>query len=165
MKSQNSIHNKSSGFSLVEVTISIAIAGIMAAIGIAAFGNITKGAKISIAQNVIETLNDATKQFGHAQYKIVSAGENTDSTDEVQILRTLQWKDPSIEFGTAGPFMKTDWIPASSNSTDDYRAVWAGSYWKLVQPGVAGAGLKIDFEAKDVGTTVNLGADFEPVKF
>ncbi len=165
MKTPDATHRKFSGFSLVEVTISISIAGIMAAIAIAAFGNITKGAKISIAQNVVESLNDATKQFGHAQYKIVSTEENTDSTDEIQILRTLQWKDPSIEFGTPGPFMKTDWIPAASNSTEDYRAVWAGSFWKLVQPGTSGAGLKIDFQASDVGVQVDLGDDFEPVKF
>jgi prepilin-type N-terminal cleavage/methylation domain-containing protein len=165
MKSPTQFDKRPSGFSLVEVTITIAIAGVMAGIAISAFGNITKSAKISVAQNVVETLNDATKQFGHAQYKIVSAAENTDSTDEVQILHTLQWKDPSIEFGTGGPFMKTEWIPLTSNSNEDYRAVWAGSYWKLVQPGETGAGLKINFEGTDLGVHVDLGANFEPVNF
>lgn len=157
--------SKLHAFSLVEVIVMVAVVGILSGIAIGSVGKITKASKETVAQNLVETLNNATKEFGHAQYVLVSDGENTNSTDEVDILRTLQWKDPGIELGIAGPFMRGDWIPASSSSNDDYRAVWAGSFWKLARPGEAGAGLKVDFEAKDLGTTFNHPSDFTPVKF
>jgi type II secretory pathway pseudopilin PulG len=151
-----------SGFSLVEVVIMVAIMGIMAALGVVAFGKVTKASRQTIAQNLVETLNNATKEFGHAQYPLVSDEENTDVDDELHILRTLQWKDPSIELGVAGPFMRGDWIPGTSSSTDDYRAVWSGSFWRVARPGEAGSGLKIDFEATDVGIYYVHDTDFTP---
>lgn len=143
----------------------VAVIGILSSIAISSVGKITKASKETVAQNLVETLNNATKEFGHAQYKIISNGENGDSVDEVQILQTLQWIDPGIEIGIAGPFMRRDWIPATSESDDDYRAVWAGSFWKLARPGEAGKGLKVNFEAADLGTTFIHPDDFSPVTF
>ncbi|MDF1755859.1 MAG: prepilin-type N-terminal cleavage/methylation domain-containing protein [Verrucomicrobiales bacterium] len=158
---KNTRNRQNSGFSLVEVIITVAVLGIMSAIAISAYQNVTKSSRITVAQNLVETLNNATKEFGHAQYELLSSG-NTDSTDEVHILKTLQWKDPGIELGVAGPFMRQDWSPATSDDTDDYRAVWSGSYWRLIEPGETGAGLKVDFNANDVGIPVVHDDDFTP---
>ncbi|MDF1812550.1 MAG: type II secretion system protein [Verrucomicrobiales bacterium] len=156
----------SNGFSLVEVIVMITVVGILSAIAVSQVGKITDASKKTVAQNLVETLNNATKEFGHAQYKLVSNGENEDATDEMQILRTLQWKDPDIELGVAGPFMRGDWSPSTSSNTDDYRIVWAGSFWKLAVPGAAGSGIKVNFEAADLGQTYyTYPDDFTPAKF
>lgn len=165
MKSSAAESKNRQGFSLVEVIVMIAVIGVLSAVAVSSVGRVTEASKKTVAQNLVETLNNATKEFGHAQYKLISNGENSDSTDEVQILRTLQWKDPGIELGVAGPFMRGDWIPATSDSTEDYRCVWAGSYWKLARPGEAGSGLKVNFEASDLGTKYTHPDDFTPVRF
>lgn len=152
------------GFSLLEAVVMVAVIGILASISVKSVGKITKASKETVAQNLVETLNNATKEFGHAQYKIVSNGEDNSSDDEVAILRTLQWKDPSIELGVAGPFMR-NYVPAPSSSSDDYRVVWAGSFWKMARPGESGHGLKVNFEATDLANTYTHPSDFSPVKF
>lgn len=162
----SSLNNrKTGGFSLVEVIVTIAVMGILSALGMAAYGNITKASKETIAQNLVETLNNATKEFGHAQYSLLSDGENASADDEQHILQTLQWQDPSIELGVAGPFMRPNWIPTTSDSDEEYRAVWAGSFWKLARPGESGVGLQINFQATDVGVSFTHGSDFSPYTY
>jgi len=151
------------GFSLVEVIIVVAIIGVLSGIGLTVVGKVTDASRRTIAANLTETLNNATKEFDHAQYSIVSSGENGDALDELHILQTLQWRDPGITIGVAGPFMRTDWNPATSDNTEDYRIVWAGTFWKLVEPGNSGVGLKVNFEVSDVGVEFTPGADWEPV--
>ena len=163
MKLRHNTTQSTEGFSLVELIVIVAIVGVLSSLAIPMIGKVTDASKESIAQNLVETLNNATKEFGHAQYPILTNGENNDSDDEELILHTLQWKDPGIPFGIAGPFMKLDWIPATSNVTSDYRIVWSGSYWKLVKPGEAGAGLKVNFDAGDTGVNFSHEADFLPI--
>lgn len=153
----------SAAFSLVEIVVVVAVLGILTGIGVMSFKRVTETSREVVASNVVETLNNATKEFGHAQYNLSSAGENDNADDEVHLLQTLQWRDPSITYGVAGPFMRQDWIPATSDLTSDYRAVWTGGFWKLAIPGQEGAGLKIDFDAADVGTLVTFDSDWQPV--
>jgi len=150
------------GFSMVEILVVVAIIGILSSLSVMTVKNVTEASKDTIAQNLVETLNNAVKEFGHAQYELVNLGENTDSNDEKLILETLQWKDPGIELGVAGPFMRPDWKPTASNDTDDYRLVWSGSYWKMVKPGIAGAGLRVDFQTSDIGAEFSPEAGWTP---
>ncbi|MCG8599840.1 MAG: prepilin-type N-terminal cleavage/methylation domain-containing protein [Verrucomicrobiales bacterium] len=154
-----------SGFSLVEVMITVAVIGILAAIAIPNIGNVVEGSKRGVAQNVVETLNKATRQFGHSQWDLRSTPIPSSAGDEMLMLRTLQWRDPdnSGELNPKGPFMKNDWNPARSTSDDDYRAEWTGASWRLIEPGEAGAGLKIVFDGSDLGTIYTHSPGFEPV--
>lgn len=152
-------------FSLVEAVTTIAIIGILASIAIPTIGKVKEGSRRGVAGNVIESLNKATKQFGHSQYDLRVTGNPATGGDELLILRTLQWRDPnpSGELNVPGPFMRTDWNPATSTSSADYRAEWTGSAWRLLEPGTAGAGLKINFEGSDLGQPYTHAADFQPI--
>ncbi len=152
-----------SGFSLVEVVVSIAVMGVIASVAVVAIGRVTTASREAVAQNVVAKLNNATKEFGHAQWELYSGVEDNSADDERHLLQTLQWQDPSIEIGVAGPFMRTDWIPQSSDQPDDYRIIWTGSYWRLAVPGENGVGLKVDFESRDMATHYIHPDDFQPV--
>lgn len=154
-----------SAFSLVEVVITVAIIGILAAIALPSMSNILDGSRRGVAGNVIETLNKATRNFGHSNWDLRNAPVPASGGDELLILRTLQWKNPnpSGELNVSGPFMKTDWNPATSTSSQDYRAEWTGSSWRLLEPGTAGAGLKIVFDGSDLGTIYVHPPGFAPV--
>lgn len=154
-----------SAFSLVEAIITIAIIGILASIGIPAIGNVVEGSRRGVAENVVQTLNKATREFSHSQYDLRTTPVASSAGDEKLMLRTLQWRDPDLsgELNPKGPFMKTDWNPDGSTSSEDYRAEWTGSTWRLREPGEAGAGLKIIFDGSDLGTPYVHSGDFTPI--
>jgi len=157
--------SKASAFSLVEVLATVAAIGIISAIAIPSVGRIVEGSRRGVAENLVQTLNKATRQFGHSQWDLRSAPVPASGGDELLLLRTLQWRDtrPNSELNAPGPFMKTDWNPTTSTSADDYRAEWTGSSWRLLEPGTTGAGLKIVFDGSDLGTPYVHGNGFTPV--
>lgn len=152
-------------FSMVEALTTIAIIGILAAIAIPSIGTVTEGSRRGVATNVLETLNKATKEFSHSQYDLRVTPNPATGGDELLILRTLQWRDPnpSGELNVPGPFMRTNWNPTPSTSDQDYRVEWTGSSWRLLQPGTAGAGLKIAFDGSDLGDSYIHAPDFQPI--
>lgn len=162
---QSDHHQRSSAFSLVEMVSTIAVIGILTAIAVPSIGKIIGGSRKGVAENVVQTLNKATRQFGHSQWDLRTTANAASGGDELLLLRTLQWRDPnpSGELNPSGPFMKPDWNPTTSTSSEDYRAEWTGSSWRLVEPGAAGAGLKIIFDGTDLGTPYVHGAGFTPV--
>jgi type II secretory pathway pseudopilin PulG len=143
----------------------IAVIGILAAISIPALGRVLLGSRRGVAMNVVETLNQATRNFGHCQWDLRATPNPSTGADELLILRTLQWRDPnpSGELNNVGPFMRNDWNPAISSNSADYRAEWTGSSWRLLEAGSSGAGLKILFDGADFGTVYIHPPGFEPV--
>jgi len=158
---------RSAGFSMVEALIVIAIIGILSALAVPQMGGILNGSKRSVSQNLLDSLNKATREFSHAYWSLRTTPDPATGSDELAILRTLQWRESDTAAGgelhAKGPFMRPDWSPLTSASTTDYRLVWSGSSWRLVEPNQTGAGLKIDFNASDVGTTYTYPANYKPV--
>ena len=152
-------------FSLVEMLVVIAIIGILSAIAVPNVGKVLEGSRRGVAENVVQTLNKATREFGHSQWDLRANAVPASGVDELLLLRTLQWRDPSStsELNPPGPFMRTDWNPTTSTSDQDYRVEWTGSSWALREPGESGAGLKIAFDGKDLGTPYVHAAGFTPV--
>ncbi|MEM6916861.1 MAG: prepilin-type N-terminal cleavage/methylation domain-containing protein [Verrucomicrobiota bacterium] len=153
------------GFSLVELVITIAVIGILSAIAIPSIGNVVEGSRRGVAENVVQTLNKATREFSHSQYDLRTTPVAASGGDEMLILRTLQWRDPdtSGELNPKGPFMKTDWNPTTSTDSSHYRAEWTGSTWRLLEPDTTGAGLRIIFDGSDLGTPYVHDASFTPI--
>lgn len=160
---KRSVHHNS-GISLVEMIITIAVIGILSALVVPTIGNVVEGSRRGVAENVMQTLNKATRKFGHSQWDLRSTPIATSGGDEMLILRTLQWRDPDLsgELNPKGPFMRNDWNPVTSTSDSDYRVEWTGSTWRLLEPGTAGAGLKIDFDGSDLGTPYVHDPAFSP---
>lgn len=152
-------------FSLVEVIATVAVIGLLSAIAIPSVGRVVEGSRRGVAENIIQTLNKATRQFGHSQWDLRTTAASGSGADELLLLRTLQWRDTrsNAELNPPGPFMKPDWNPSTSTSKEDYRAEWIGSSWCLREPGTPGAGLKIVFDGSDLGTPYVHDSSFTPV--
>ena len=139
------------GFSLTEVIVVVAVIGIIAMIAIPRFANLTPSAKAVIATNAMETLNTAVHRFNMSNYELLFNAVAPSGQDEMLILRTIQYRNPDNP-KPGSPYMRNDWNPAISSSSDDYRLMWTGSLYKMVPPGEVGTGLKVMFDASDLGT-------------
>ncbi len=143
----------------------IAIIGLLSAIAVPNVGKVLEGSRRGVAESVVQTLNKATREFGHSQWDLRQSAVPASGGDELLLLRTLQWRDTRVtsELNPPGPFMRTDWNPATSTSDQDYRAEWTGSSWALREPDEPGAGLKIIFDGTDLGTPYVHAPGFIPV--
>jgi len=154
------------GFSLVEMTVTIAVLGIISAIAISSIGNIVGKSRDTVAGNVLESLNKATREYSHSHGDLIYEAFPTVEADELIVLRSLQFKAPSdstgqYELNPKGPFMRPDWQPTTSKDSKDYRITWTGSAWKLLKPSDTGGGLKLVFDGTDLGVPVVFPAGFE----
>ena len=145
------------GFSLAELVVVIAIIGVLAGVTIYGYQNMKDSTQRTVARNSLETINQAIHRFNEANYEIYYSGPP--GITEMQILRTLQYRNPSNP-ATGSPYVRSDWNPAISSATTDYRLVWTGTLYKLVEPGTAGKGLKIDFTGSDLGVPYDFPPNF-----
>lgn len=153
-----------SGISLMEMLTVVAVIGILSAVSIPVFERFYETSQRTIAENVLEVLNDGVNSYlqmeGTNIQNVPASSESYD--EELDVLRALQWVDESEPFA-GGPYVRADYDPAGSNSADDYRAIWNGSYFELAEPGTEGAGIKIRLDGSDYGKTVTFGDGFVPL--
>lgn len=139
------------GFSLTEVLTVIGVIGVLAAVAIPSMTGVFGPSKSAIARNLLETLNGAVHRFNQTNYELLYTGISVSGNDEILILRTMQYRNPNNP-AIGSPYMRNDWNPAISASTEDYRLMWMGNLYRLLEPGQSGTGLKVNFDASDLGT-------------
>lgn len=155
-----------SGISLVEMIVTITVVGILAAAAVGVYDRVLETSQATIAQNHVETLNKAVKKYIQLKDSGIRdvPGNSTSSLEEYDILRALQWAHPNTTLRDSGaPYMRPDYDPGLSSSTDEYRAVWNGHFFELKRPGEAGAGIHIVFDGSDLGKTVVFPNNFTPL--
>ena len=135
---------------MAETLTVIAIIGVLAAIAIPNMRGLLGTSKTTIANNLVETLNTAVHRFNQTNYELLATAVSNSAQDELLTLRTLQYRNPTNP-KPGSPYMRHDWNPTASSSASDYRVVWSGSLYKLLEPGESGTGLKVDFEGGDLG--------------
>lgn len=141
------------GFSMTEMVITISIIGVLAGIAISSIGGTYNGSRDAIAQEKVETLNQALNAYAHAWKEYQFPPINGNFADELTVLLDLEYRDPNPDKALVGsPFLRPDYRPTGSTSVDDYRIEWTGLRFKLLKPGVAGAGIKIMFDGSDYTT-------------
>jgi type II secretory pathway pseudopilin PulG len=141
------------------VIVVIAVIGIGVMIAIPMYSNSMGGSREAIARNTLETLNTAVHKFNMSNYELLFTGVAPSGQDEMLILRTMQYRDP-VRPKPGAPYMRNDWNPDISTSSDDYRLMWSGTIYKLLKPGEPGAGLKVVFDASDLGTPFEFPPNF-----
>ena len=148
-------HFRSRGFSLTEILVTVAVIGILAGISLLTYGDVNEGARLAHARNVTAKLNAAVKGFGQSNWDMPTAKDDSDTADELKVLRSLQYKPaPSLgTFNTGAPYYPPNWNPAPSTATTDFRVRWNGLNFELLEIGVAGKGLKIAFDGTDMSST------------
>ena len=149
-----------SGMSLVEMLVVVSILGIMAGIGFFATSGVLEGSKSSIARDLQGKLNIALKAHSQSNYEFVLAADDSAYTDELAILRSLQWRDADVP---GSPYFKINFNPVGSDDTEDYRLRWNGLNYVLLERGSAGKGLKVDFSGSDQGTNYVFPSGYSPV--
>lgn len=152
-------------FSLPEMIVTIAVIGIMAAIAMVAYSNVVESAEKVRAEKVSAELNAAVKGFSQNNWDIPTAKDDSATTDEFKVLRTLQYKPAAAlgRFDTSAPYYPPAWNPPASNNTADFRLRWTGVSFQLLEPGVSGLGLKLAFDASGQSATVyTFPSNFKP---
>lgn len=147
---------------MTEVVVMVAIMGILSAIAIASYGGTKKGSEQTVAKELVETLNLGLKKFAQINHEISLAANDAASSDEVLVLRSLQWRDP-LDPSPGSPYVRPNFNPVGSSSADDYRVRWNGRVFTLVVPKTAGTGLKVNFQAKDYGANHTFPPGYTPV--
>jgi len=132
-------------FSLTELVVTVAVIGIVAAIAIPIYSNVTERSQIAVAEDHVELLNRSLGNFTQACWKIPTVANNSATADEFLVLRSLQHtfvKSASDPLGKPGsPFLSPSYDPSASSSTDEYRIRWNGRSFEVVPRGQAGSGL------------------------
>ena len=157
--------SNNNAFSLPEMIVTIAVIGIMAAIAMVAYSNVVESAEKVRAEKVAAELNAAVKGFSQNNWDIPTAKDDSATTDEFKVLRTLQYK-PSASLGrfdAGAPYYPPSWNPPASNNTGDFRLRWTGVSFQLLEPGVSGLGLKLAFDASGQSATpYTFPSNFKP---
>ena len=158
-KNRHLCQARNAGLSLVEIVVVVGVMGVMATVGVSAFQNIQEKSKDQIARSVVEKLNKATHDYNHAYKPLDTPFIETSGGDEKAILLTLQYREPDNP-GVGEPYMRPDWKPTLTSDTTEYRYVWRGRNWDLLKPGETGAGLKVLFDATDIGEMVTFPSGY-----
>ena len=143
--------SRQSGFSLTEILVTVGVIGVLAGISLQTFGNVNEGARLGQARSIAAKLNAAVKGFNQSNWDMPTPLDDADTQDELKVLRSLQYKPPHAvgSFNSGAPFYPPTWNPAASAAATDYRLRWNGFNFELLEPGVAGKGLKINFDGTD----------------
>ncbi len=153
---------RAAGFSLVELIVTIGVLGVLAALAVVNYGGTLDSSKLVVAKEVAETVNLALKKHAQVNYAFNLAADDAGTTDELAIVRSLQYRNPS-DPAPGAPFVRPNWHPVGSSSSEDYRLRWNGKIFVILEPGTAGSGLKVAFRASDYGENYDFSGGFTPV--
>jgi prepilin-type N-terminal cleavage/methylation domain-containing protein len=132
-------------FSLVEMVVTVAVIGIVAAIAIPIYSNVTERSQIAVVEDHVELLNRSLGNFSQSCWKIPTAANNSDTADEFLVLRSLQYTFPqsaSDPIGKPGsPYFSPNYDPSASSSTNEHRIRWNGRSFEVLPRGQAGSGI------------------------
>lgn len=157
---------RQSGFSLVEMMVTIAVVGILAALAVAGFSDVFESSSLTHAQRLNAQLNNAVKTHAQTNWEFPTAKDDSATTDEFLVLRSLQYKPAasSGRFDPNAPYFSPKWNPPASSDTTHYRVRWNGVNFRLLPPGTAGTGLKLSLDGSDyTAADFSFPANYVPV--
>lgn len=149
------------GLSLPEVIVVLAILATLLALAIPQFKGMFGASQDVLARNFIETLNSAVHRYGQGNGELIFTSMAASGTDEMQMLRALQWRHPENP-KPGSPYMRPDWNPDTTSDTAYYRIQWNGSLFALLPPGSPGLGIKLMFDGSDITTPFVFPPGYNP---
>lgn len=156
-----SSHRYVRGFSMTEMVVTISVLGVLAGIAISHVGDALSSSKLVVATEKMEMLNRGLHAYASA-VKSLTNGDmavRADANDEIQVLLTLEYRDPANPV-PGSPFVDEHYRPKTSSNADEYRLQWAGGLFRLLKPGQSGAGLQVPFDGSDLGTPFKYPPNF-----
>ena len=150
------------GFSMSEMVMVICILSVLAGITVQAFSQFLGGSKDALAESRQETLNQALSRFAQQNYELLFDAMNGSVSDELVILRTLQYRDPNINRAQPGsPYVDPRYNPVASSDASVHRLRWSGKMFELIKPGQSGTGVLMNFEGTDFNTAFVFPPNFQ----
>lgn len=153
---------RESGFSMTEMVIVICILGVLAGIISMSFSGFLGGAKDAVAAERQEALNQAVHRFAQQNYELVFNSQSGSISDELVILRTLQYRSSNVNRAKIGsPYYDPRYNPVASSDVSLHRLRWSGKQFELLKPGTSGTGILMDFEGTDFTTAFVFPPNFQ----
>jgi prepilin-type N-terminal cleavage/methylation domain-containing protein len=153
---------RESGFSMSEMVIVISILGVLAGVALISMTGAYGAAEDTLAANRLETLNRALYQFSQQNYELVFNPRAESATDEMFVLRTLEYRNPDTNKAKIGsPYVTPCYNPTTSSVPEDFRIRWNGRMFELLRPGQSGTGLKVTFDGSDLTEAFSFPPNFQ----
>lgn len=150
------------GFSMSEMVMVICILSVLAGITVQTFNQFLSGSKDALAESRQETLNQALSRFAQQNYELLFDARSGSISDEMLILRTLQYRDPNSKRAQPGsPYVDPRYNPVTSSDTSVHRLRWTGRMFELLKPGQSGTGILMNFEGTDFTTAFVFPPNFQ----
>lgn len=124
---------------MVELLVTIAVIGVLAAIAFPQLGGVVPAAKSGVSADAAGLLNRAVLHYGQI-VEAVPVAASSGTSDEVAVLNLLKTRDP---FVPGSPLVPTEFTAGVSSATDVVRLQWTGKFYKTLPIGVAGAGIVV----------------------
>ena len=150
------------GFSLVEIIVTVAILAVITSVAIKYFGGTLGASRSVVAEDVMTAINNGLKKHSQVNYAFNLPANDESGDDEIAIVRSLQWRDP-YNLVPGAPFIPGNWNPVESSNIEAYRLRWNGELFHVLEPGTAGSGIKVEFDASDYSLNYTFPDDFVPV--
>lgn len=154
-----------SGFSLVEVIVTIGVLGVLAAIAIPVLSGVFDRSEEAVAGDHVESLNRAVTNYSHNCWKIPTAADNSSTADELTVLRSIQWTFPAADVSgikLGSPYFDPRYDPAPSSSSSDIRIRWNGKSFELLKRGTTGTGLSYRGKADYKSSPYSFPSGYRP---
>ena len=150
------------GFSMSEMVMVICILSVLAGIAVQSFSQFLGGSKDALAESRQETLNQALSRFAQQNYELLFDARSGSVSDEMVILRTLQYRDPNSKRAQPGsPYVDPRYNPTSSSDISVHRLRWSGRMFELLKPGQSGTGMLMNFDGTDFTTAFDFPPNFQ----
>ena len=155
-------YSRLEGFSILELLIVISMIGIITSIAIPQLGGLLPSSKDVLARDFVENLNGSLKKHNQSNYRIKYQKNDFFAGDEIQIVRTLQWRDDE-DPSPGSPYMRQDWHPVVSSDVSEYRIKWNGYSFELIYPSSRGIGIHLSLDGSDYGLDYQFEKGYKPV--
>lgn len=147
---------------MTELIIVISIIGVLSGIAVTSFNQFLEGSREVLARERVEMMNQSLHRFAQQNYELLFNDIDLSVSDEMVILRTLQYRNPNASRARPGsPYMDPCYNPVSSSTDTTYRLRWTGRLYELLRPGKAGTGLLMNFNGTDFTTPFDFPPNFK----
>jgi prepilin-type N-terminal cleavage/methylation domain-containing protein len=155
-------YSRLEGFSILELLIVISMIGIITSIAIPQLGVLLPSSKDVLARDFVENLNGSLMKHNQSNYRIKYPKNDSFAGDEIQIVRTLQWRDDE-DPASGSPYMRQDWHPVVSSDVSEYRIKWNGYSFELIYPSSRGIGIRLSLDGSDYGLNYQFEKGYKPI--